>query len=65
MRAFNFNPGNLRVNINLAKLYYDKHDYERANFYAGRVVKASDVDADALWLAIKVAHKIGRSLDGS
>jgi type IV pilus assembly protein PilF len=62
VRAFNFNPGNLRVNINLAKLYYDKHDYERANFYAGRVVKASDVDADALWLAIKVAHKIGDRL---
>jgi type IV pilus assembly protein PilF len=62
VRAFNFNPGNLRVNVNLAKLYYDKHDYERANFYAGRVVKANDVDADALWLAIKIAHKLGDRL---
>ncbi len=62
VRAFQLDPGNTEVNANLAKLYYGRPDYERANFYIGRVIKANVYDADVLWLAIKIAHKTGDRL---
>ncbi|MBV8666933.1 MAG: type IV pilus biogenesis/stability protein PilW [Burkholderiaceae bacterium] len=62
LRAFQFDPGNPQININLAKLYYGKRDYERANFYVGRVIQAGSSDASVLWLGIKVAHKVGDRL---
>jgi type IV pilus assembly protein PilF len=62
LRAFQFDPGNAQVNINLTKFYYDKHDYERANFYIGRVIQSGASDARSLWLGIKVAHKVGDRL---
>lgn len=57
--AFKFEPGNASINVYLARLYYDRKDVERASFYAQRVVKADVLDADVLWLAIKIAHKQG------
>lgn len=62
LRAFQFDPGNTEVNANLAKLYYGRRDYERAHFYIGRVIGANDVDADVLWLAINIEHKLGDRL---
>lgn len=59
LQAFQYEPGNALTNINLAKILYDRHDYERARFYIARVVKANSVNAEALWLAIKIEHKIG------
>jgi type IV pilus assembly protein PilF len=59
IRAFQFDPGNLTTSVNLAKIYYERRDYERARFYIDRVVKADQLTADVLWLAIKVAHKLG------
>ncbi len=58
-QAFQLDPGNLSISINLAKIYYDRGDYERARFYIGRVVKADVLDAYVLWLAIKAEHKLG------
>lgn len=58
-RAFQSEPGNPATNFNLAKIYYDQGDYERARFYIGRVLKADVMTADALWLAIRIERKRG------
>lgn len=58
-QAFQFDPGNPSTNANLAKIYYDQGDYERARFYVGRVMKAEVMTADVLWLAIKIERKLG------
>jgi type IV pilus assembly protein PilF len=62
LRAFQLEPSNTEVNRNLAKLYYNRRDYERAKFYVDRVIKADIFDADVLWLAIKIEHKLGDRL---
>jgi len=58
-QAFQSEPGNISTNINLAKIYYDRADYERARFYIGRVMKADVMTAEVLWLAIKIERKLG------
>lgn len=58
-QAFQFNPSNPSTNANLAKIYYDQGDYERARFYIGRVMKADVMTAEVLWQAIKIEHKLG------
>ena len=58
-RAFKIDPSNPVTNGNLAKVYYDRQDYERAKFYIGRVIQAEILAADVLWLAIKIEHKRG------
>lgn len=57
--AFRLDPANPLVNGNLAKLNYDRRDYERARFYVKRVTSADIMTADILWLAIKIEHKLG------
>lgn len=61
-QAFQNDPSNPSTNANLAKLYYDLHDYQRARFYIGRVIKAEVLTADVLWLAVKIEHKLGDSV---
>lgn len=58
-QAFQYDPGNPSTNANLAKIYYERRDYERARFYIGRVMKADVMTADVLWLAIKIERKLG------
>jgi type IV pilus assembly protein PilF len=58
-QAFKYDPANPATNVNLAKLYYDRHDYTRARFYIGRVTKTDVLSADVLWLAIKIERKLG------
>lgn len=58
-QAFQFDPGNPTTNSNLARIYYDQGDYERARFYIGRVMKTDVMTADVLWLAIKIERKLG------
>lgn len=58
-QAFQVEPGNLSTNIGLAKIYFERKDYERARFYISRVVKADVMTADVLWLAIKIERKLG------
>jgi type IV pilus assembly protein PilF len=58
-QAFQYDPGNLDTNANMAKLYYGRGDYQRARFYISRVTKADKLSADVLWTAIKVERKLG------
>ena len=57
--SFKYDPGNPSTNANLAKIHYDRRDYERAHFYIDRVVRADVLAADVLWLAIKIERKRG------
>jgi type IV pilus assembly protein PilF len=59
LQAFQHDPANAKTNYNLAGLYYDHRDYERAHFYISRVIKTDVMTADVLWLAIKIEHKRG------
>jgi len=59
LQAFKIDPANPSVSASLARIYYDRHDYERARFYIGRVTKADVMNPDVLWLAIKVEHRLG------
>ncbi len=58
-QAFQYEPGNLVVNVNLANLYFDSRDFERARFHIAPVVKGDMASADVLWLAIRVERKLG------
>lgn len=58
-QAFQYDPANPTTNSNLARIYYDQGDYERARFYIGRVMKLDVLTADVLWLAIKIERKLG------
>ena len=58
-QAFQYDPANLSTSANLAKLYFDRGDYERARFFAGRVTRGDGAKADMLWLAIKIERKLG------
>jgi type IV pilus assembly protein PilF len=57
--AFRYEPGNSVTNTNLARIYYNRQDYERARLYITRASRADVVSAETLWLAIKIEHKFG------
>lgn len=57
-QAFQVEPGNPATNVNLAKLYYGRQDYQRARFHIQRVVKADLLTSEVLWVAIKVERKL-------
>jgi type IV pilus assembly protein PilF len=59
LQAFQHDPANAKTNYNLAGLYFDQRDYDRAHFYISRVIKNDVMTADVLWLAIKVERKRG------
>lgn len=58
-QAFQLDPGNISTNVSLAKIHFERGDYERARFYIGRVMKADVMTAEVLWLAIKIERKLG------
>lgn len=58
-RAFKSEPGNPTTNFNLAKIYYDQGDYERARFYVSRLLKSDAMPAEVLWLGIRIERKRG------
>lgn len=58
-QAFQAEPGNLQTNLHLARFYYDQGDYQRARFYAKRLIKAEALTAEVLWLAIRIERKLG------
>lgn len=59
LQAFKIEPDNLNISINLARIYFNRGDYERARFYISRVIKAAALSSEVLWLAIKIEHKLG------
>lgn len=57
--AFRYDPANPMISTNLARINYDRGDFERARFYIDRVIKADALTADVLWLGIKIERKVG------
>lgn len=62
MLGFREQPSNPSINANIAKIFYDKGEFEKARFYINRVVKAEIMTADVLWLAIKIENKLNDQL---
>ena len=62
LRALQLAPDQPSTNANLARVYYERGDVVRANFFItrlGKIARADSLTADVLWLAIKVQHKLG------
>ncbi len=63
MRAYELEPANPSIGVNLAEVLYRRQDFERARFYIGRVNDAPDaVNAQTLWLAARTEHQLGRDV---
>lgn len=58
-QAFQADPANTDANLNLARLFYSRADYQRARFHVSRVLRAENAGAAALWMGIKVERKLG------
>lgn len=59
-RAFEINPGNNAVSVNLAEVLFRRGDLERARFYIRRVNAITDQsNAQTLWLAIRIEQRAG------
>jgi type IV pilus assembly protein PilF len=56
-QALALHPENARGNVALANIYFNDGDYPHARLHAERAAAGSRPGADALWIAIKVAHK--------
>jgi type IV pilus assembly protein PilF len=67
--ALRYNPDLQAANTGLARIYYERRDYQRAGFFINRLIETAKLDtlpADALWLAMRVQRKLGnRNLDAS
>lgn len=50
------------TNGNLAQVYFERHDIQRAGFFLNRLREAAKIDAlpaETLWLAIRIDRKLG------
>ena len=58
-RAFRLDPLNPVAMYNLGEIYLDRDDFDRARFYAQRLVKNHDPAPQTLWLALRIEHAMG------
>lgn len=58
-RAYELDPANPAIGVNLANVLYRRGDYERARFYIRRVnAKEEFTNAETLWLAIRIERRL-------
>jgi type IV pilus assembly protein PilF len=60
--ALRLSPDLQATSAGLARVYYERRDYQRAGFFINRLIETSKLDAlpaDALWLAMRVKRKLG------
>jgi type IV pilus assembly protein PilF len=60
--AVRYEPDHPATNANLARVYYERRDFQRAGFFINRVKAASKLDsltAEVLWLAVRIDRKLG------
>ena len=61
-RAYEIEPGNPSVSVNLSEVLYRRGDYERARFYIRRVNGVPALQgAQTLWLAARIEQRLGNS----
>lgn len=59
-KAFEADPGNPLVAVNLGEVLYRLGEYERARFYARRVnANAEQSNASSLWLELRIERRMG------
>jgi type IV pilus assembly protein PilF len=67
--ALRYDPNLLATNAGLARVYFERRDYQRAGFFINRLTALAKLDtlsADVLWLAMRVERKLGnRNLEAS
>jgi type IV pilus assembly protein PilF len=59
-RSFRLDPSGAVSSYNLAKIYYDRKEYARAEFYVNLVNKSNVVSPEALWLGIRIEHVLNK-----
>jgi type IV pilus assembly protein PilF len=62
LEALRYAPDQAAASAGLARAYYERRDYVRAGFFINRLTEVAKLDtlsADALWLAMRVQHKLG------
>jgi len=60
-RAYELDPANPTIAVNLADALYRNAQYERARFYIRRVNNRPELaSAQTLWLAARIEHKLGQ-----
>lgn len=60
--AVRLDPDMPGIQASLARVYYERRDYQRAGFFINRLksmMKPEAMSADVLWLAIRVERKLG------
>jgi type IV pilus assembly protein PilF len=67
--AVRYNPDLPATSAGLARVYFERRDFQRAGFFINRLTAAAKLDtlsADVLWLALRVQRKVGdRALEAS
>ena len=60
-RAYELDPANPTIAVNLSEVLYLNGQYERARFYIRRVNNRPELaSAQTLWLAARIEHKLGQ-----
>ena len=60
-RAYELDPANPTIAVNLSQVLYRNGQYERARFYIRRVnTNAALASAQTLWLSARIEHKLGQ-----
>lgn len=67
--ALRIDPALPAVNSGLARVYFERRDFQRAGFFINRLTETAKLDTlspDVLWLAIRVKRKLGdRAMEAS
>jgi type IV pilus assembly protein PilF len=67
--ALRVDPAQPAVSSGLARVYFERRDYQRAGFFINRLTETAKLDTlspDVLWLAIRVKRKLGdRAMEAS
>ncbi len=62
-KAFELEPGNPAVALNLAEVLYRQQQYERARFYVRRINTQADfVNAQSLWLELRIERRLNNGV---
>ncbi|MEO5686186.1 MAG: type IV pilus biogenesis/stability protein PilW [Burkholderiaceae bacterium] len=60
-RAYELDPANPTIAVNLAEVLYRNGQFERARFYIRRVNNKQELaSAQTLWLAARIEHRLGQ-----
>ena len=60
-RAYELDPANPTIAVNLTEVLYRNAQYERARFYIRRVNNNQELaSAQTLWIAARIEHKLGQ-----